>query len=264
MEKKLIIIPDVHGRTFWEDAVKYSIENNVKIVFLGDYVDCYPDDFIEKMEQDSTFSPKKEVIDVLNRIIDIKHLYPDNIILLIGNHDCGYAIDKDVCQSRRDYLNANVLSEIFKENWDMFQLAHEVTINNKHFVFSHAGISKEFMEEYYGLNIKKDNPVNFLNKIWKKKDYQKLKYLGVYDLYRGWGGVQWASPVWADIRQMSTLTKENTYGDFQIVGHTQLSEDGKAVIFDYIGDFDSRKPFYIDEKGVIRNYETDEELKKYN
>ena len=120
MEKKLIIIPDVHGRTFWEDAVKYSIENNVKIVFLGDYVDSYPHEFIEKMQQDPTFSHEKEVIDVLNRIIDIKHLYPDNIVLLIGNHDCGYAIGKDICQSRRDYLNANILSEIFKENWEMF------------------------------------------------------------------------------------------------------------------------------------------------
>ena len=30
---KLIVVPDVHGRTFWEDVFKYDTE----IVFLGDY-----------------------------------------------------------------------------------------------------------------------------------------------------------------------------------------------------------------------------------
>jgi hypothetical protein len=58
---------------------------------------------------------------------------------------------------------------------------------------------------------------------------------------------------------MSTLTKDNTYGDFQIVGHTQLSH---SLVFDYIGDFDCRQPFYIDENGIIRNYNTDEEPQK--
>lgn len=31
---KLIIVPDVHGRTFWQDVFKFDAE----IVFLGDYL----------------------------------------------------------------------------------------------------------------------------------------------------------------------------------------------------------------------------------
>ena len=37
MNKKILIIPDVHGRTFWESALKSG--DYEKIVFLGDYTD---------------------------------------------------------------------------------------------------------------------------------------------------------------------------------------------------------------------------------
>ncbi len=39
MNKKILIIPDVHGRTFWESALKSG--DYEKIVFLGDYTDPY-------------------------------------------------------------------------------------------------------------------------------------------------------------------------------------------------------------------------------
>ena len=38
MEKKILIVPDVHGRKFWEVVKEY---NDVPIVFLGDYLDPY-------------------------------------------------------------------------------------------------------------------------------------------------------------------------------------------------------------------------------
>ena len=41
---KLTIIPDVHGRPFWRDAVKDVAETPV--VFLGDYLDPYPQDMV--------------------------------------------------------------------------------------------------------------------------------------------------------------------------------------------------------------------------
>ena len=39
-----LIIPDVHGRTFWKYAIQqYPIEKypDIKIIFLGDYLDPY-------------------------------------------------------------------------------------------------------------------------------------------------------------------------------------------------------------------------------
>ena len=40
--RKLIIIPDVHGRSFWRDAVKRN--PGAEFIFLGDYLDPYPDE----------------------------------------------------------------------------------------------------------------------------------------------------------------------------------------------------------------------------
>ena len=37
---KILIIPDVHGRTFWHYA-KDHVDEYDKIIFLGDYLDPY-------------------------------------------------------------------------------------------------------------------------------------------------------------------------------------------------------------------------------
>ena len=36
---KVLIVPDVHGRDFWKQAVNSDAD---KIIFLGDYLDHYP------------------------------------------------------------------------------------------------------------------------------------------------------------------------------------------------------------------------------
>ena len=41
--KKILIIPDVHGRDFWKEPVKKVLEDtNAHIIFIGDYTDGYP------------------------------------------------------------------------------------------------------------------------------------------------------------------------------------------------------------------------------
>lgn len=39
MTKQVIIIPDVHGRTFWKSVVEQ--DPDADIIFLGDYLDPY-------------------------------------------------------------------------------------------------------------------------------------------------------------------------------------------------------------------------------
>ena len=39
MKEKILIIPDVHGRSFWKKAVETG--DYEKVVFLGDYADPY-------------------------------------------------------------------------------------------------------------------------------------------------------------------------------------------------------------------------------
>ena len=78
MKKGILIIPDVHGRDFWKEAV----DNNKydKIIFLGDYADPY--DF-EGITDEVT-------IENLKSIIAYKQQNPNKVILLLGNHDLHY------------------------------------------------------------------------------------------------------------------------------------------------------------------------------
>lgn len=39
--KRILVIPDVHGRIFWREPVKKYIDTVDKVVFLGDYLDPY-------------------------------------------------------------------------------------------------------------------------------------------------------------------------------------------------------------------------------
>ena len=84
MNKKWIVIPDVHGRKFWRDVVKGNEDE--RIIFLGDYLDPYSEEGI---------TPE----DAYNELLDIiafKKEHPENVTLLLGNHDLGY-LDSNIC-----------------------------------------------------------------------------------------------------------------------------------------------------------------------
>lgn len=78
---KVIIIPDVHGRTFWRSALSWV--ETTPIVFLGDFLDPYRDEGIDS----------EEAYEQLDEIIDFKKRYPESITLLLGNHDLHYLSD---------------------------------------------------------------------------------------------------------------------------------------------------------------------------
>ena len=253
--KKILIIPDVHGRDFWREPVKKVLEDtNAHIVFIGDYTDGYP------TEWESNFDYRQHTVDNFKEIIEMKKQNSDRITLLLGNHDCGYAIGDDLCSSRMDKIHQSELEKLFRENRELFQIAEECDIAGKHFIFSHAGILKGWVKSVWGDEADDTdfNVVSRLNNAWLGNDMNILSRLGDYDDYRGWDGFQYGSPVWSDIRSWIRVTPEETYG-FNIVGHTQLSHQ---VVLDQIADLDCRKTFYIDDQGVLRSYDTDEECVK--
>jgi len=43
----ILIIGDVHGRTFWKDAVDKYLEKCDKVIFLGDYLDEFVRQVVE-------------------------------------------------------------------------------------------------------------------------------------------------------------------------------------------------------------------------
>lgn len=258
-EIKILIIPDVHGRAFWIDPVREVLANtDAHIIFLGDYLDPYD------YEWEDGVDPRRVSIQRFEQILDLKRQNPERITLLIGNHDCGYCLGDDICSSRMDHRNRKEIEGIFGDNASLFQLAYDCDIAGKHFVFSHAGILKGWADLCWGEEevSKKDfNVVDALNAAWVSANYGILNALGDYDNYRGWGGYQYGSPVWSDIRSWIRVTPEETFG-FNIAGHTQCEE--KPVILDTIADLDCRKAFYIDGDGNIKDFLSGEKFEKTN
>lgn len=251
MESKMkyIIIPDVHGRDFWKEPVKETLNNSdSEIIFLGDFLDCYP------FEWDKHFDYKTHAIENFKDIIQLKKGNPDRITLLLGNHDCEYCISTDICDCRRDRGNQKVIEELFDENKNLFQLAKEDTINGKHFIFSHAGILKGWVKGVFGTDADDEgfNIVNELNDAWTAEKYGILYSLGIYDHYRGWGGGEFGSPVWSDIRSWADKREDDTYG-YNIVGHTYCETD--PIALPAAACLDCRRAFYIDDEGNIKNYD---------
>lgn len=256
---KIMIIPDVHGRDFWRTPVMDVLENSdIPIVFLGDYLDPYYDEWRNKTNEDPLFDYRKHALDVFEDIIQLKNQYHDRIILLLGDHDCSYAVEYGICCScRYDEINSQAITDDFFNNLYDFQLAYETTINGKHFIFSHAGISRKYAEKVFGKDVvTEDNVVDLFNSAWEVQSYGVLDSLGMYDYYRGgFRGNDYASLVWADIHEWGndSYSPQEGYG-YLIFGHTQLVE--QPYIDEKFACLDCRKAFYIDSDGNIKEYNT--------
>lgn len=202
---KCIVIPDVHGRSFWREAVK-ELDGQAKVVFLGDYVDPYRREGILP----------EEALAGLEEIIDLKKKYPDRVVLLLGNHDLGY-LDPDINTCRRDSFRAMKLNRLFGENLDLFDLVHIDTISGKQILFSHAGIAVDWVRRHNDI-VDADRPER-LNELLHSADREALfRALADASWYRG-GSAPVGSPVWADVDEYRNGTPLLP-GYYHIFGHT--------------------------------------------
>lgn len=214
---KILIVPDVHGRTFWHQA-KELMDQVDQIVFLGDYLDPYPHEGI-------SFD---EAFEEFNEILEFKKEYPDLVTLLVGNHDMHYIIDEFMNCSRRNIEMQGQLHELYNSNLDLFKLIHI----EDDWIFSHAGVYKAWMDKYE-FTLENLNLQTFLNSHWPA--------LEDLSLYRG-GRNSVGSCIWADIRESVGHDLIPNYK--QVVGHTQLNE--KPYITDTIACLDVRRCFILD------------------
>lgn len=264
VKKNMIIIPDIHGRSFWKKAIEGH--ENEEIIFLGDYMDpyLYEEEFADfgDPEMDNTAIDRqdllfKKIINNFKDIIEFKKAHSKNVILLLGNHDLHYlCIDKG---SRYDYLNAGEIFNVLNQNRNLFQMAYEKEINGKRFIFSHAGISKRWLESH-SLSLKgwnEENIVDWVNNAYFVRNGQFSIALNDVSNYRG-GFNYYGSMVWADFREyiknLNFSENENDednglIGDYQIFGHTQLEEN--PIIWDDFANLDCRRAFILNEKGQI-------------
>ncbi|MCR4582750.1 MAG: metallophosphoesterase [Prevotella sp.] len=264
MGKRILVVPDVHGRTFWEGPVERYINEVDRIVFLGDYLDPYPD-------EEEVFSIKK-VFDNFKKIIALKQAHPDKVILLKGNHDQHYASKeffKLACGSRCDEINWQKYYQAFETHNALFKLAHLETVGSQPYLFSHAGVTTFWIRlvnkslwqlPANEVSLADPETIDRINQLDATDEGQKL--LSVIGYRRSWFGEKSGSILWADIEEHNLKKAPKGFGMnkvFQVIGHTRLSNTDMMLCRD-LAMTDSSQCFIIDEHRkpkimTVRDYE---------
>lgn len=224
MHRNIIVIPDIHGRTFWKNSVKKH--RNHPVVFLGDYVDPYRD---EGITDDDALANFKEIIAYAKG--------HNNVTLLLGNHDLHYLLF-GIEFGRYSRRLCREIRRVVEENFSLFNLAHYIRNNDKDILFSHAGILPSWLEREGLLTQGAKEICNHLNAHLKDEGYL-YNLAEEVSMYRG-GFSSSPSPVWADVRDHIKETSPSEY--FQVFGHTQLTE---CVVTEYWACLDCREAFVL-------------------
>ena len=254
MSKRVLVVPDVHGRSFWKEPVRKYIDHVDRIVFLGDYLDPYRDEGEEHTSE--------SVYDNLMEIIQLKLDHKEKVILLKGNHDQHYSSRRfyDLARgSRCDKINWDKFHKAFNQNKDLFQLAYLEIVNDIPYVFSHAGLTVYWLNKVNskiwrlsdsGISLADQNIIDQINLLDDDGIGQEM--LAIVGKSRSmFLGEKTGSILWADIEEHPLSHSPKAYGlnkVFQIFGHTRL--DGmqeEMIASDHLAMVDSQKCFIIDD-----------------
>ena len=160
-------------------------------------------------------------------------------------------------RSRYDSSNAYHIIEDFKTHRSLFELAHEETIGDKKYLFSHAGLMNSWVERNKKV-IDEITPDSLTRLLYSADGVRALTDVSNY---RSWFGEDSGSIVWSDVREKIDLDDSLEYNiipnadsivegyDYQIFGHTQQNKD--PMITDKWACLDCRKAFILDEDGVL-------------
>lgn len=239
-ESDWIIIPDLHGRTFWRKAV--SGHENERIVFLGDYLDPY------QWEEITPGDAYRE----LKAVIEFKKAHMDNVVLLLGNHDLGY-LDSSVCECRRDIYGAVRNKRLLEENLELFDIVYETSASSRKVLFSHAGIRQEWVNLNDWLFTDKSFNPGTLNTMLHDPELRPnlMLTLSQVSQYRG-GYDPVGSPVWADAREFID-NDDFLPGYLHVFGHTRV-KGGPVPIKAENGEgwcLDCADAFLLDQTGQM-------------
>ncbi len=274
----ILIMPDIHGRTFWKEAITQFPKDeypDLKIIFLGDYLDPYTG--YEDVTPKDAYDNFLEILEYAKN--------DSRVTLLIGNHDWHYFVNLDTC--RIDYARENKIQKLFTENMNMFSLIKIVEIDGTKYMFTHAGISPGWLQSIKDMAQDKINnwvtddefPIKekdpkyiWLTEVSKLEETQNYEWvfnecLKNYDddFYTclpsmisrergGWYG--YGSLIWADVHEHLYTDLD---GYYQIFGHTMtypngqykysISPNGRCWAM-----IDASQAFVMDYEGNIEPY----------
>ena len=124
---KILIIPDVHGRSFWVEPCSH-IDEFDKVIFLGDYHDPYP---FEVSQNTSRHRLRDELVPFV-----IEH--KDKVVCLFGNHDGNYLVGD--MADRIDYHHKTEIRNYMR------QMNIKLVHREGDYLFSHSGVLPKWLE----------------------------------------------------------------------------------------------------------------------
>ena len=148
-----------------------------------------------------------------------------DVILLVGNHDYHYMQGISEQYSGYQSTLASTIQFELEDNKQHLQMAYQMG----EFLFTHAGVSSEFMDSVFGKDgWKTENIAELLNEQFKYKpqtfgfgmavDIKKMSYLDPY------GDNTEQSPIWIRPRSLMAANRETLRKQvIQVVGHTGVT-----------------------------------------
>jgi predicted phosphodiesterase len=238
-QNRIIIVPDVHGRTFWRSVLENTKDT---VVFLGDYCDPYPDEGITH----------EDCIRELTDIVEFKNQNSDRVTLLLGNHDLSHIFPNYYTRCRWGTEETQKKYEnLYK--FSQFQMAYECKQSDVKYLFTHAGVTKGWIRQQYpDISLESANDINR----WWKKSHGNGSMFG--DIGRSRGGyAPHGSCVWADVSEHFDSIyfgrqKDSFPGYYQIFGHTRMRSDWhwKQFVGEHWAMLDCSKVFVL-ERNII-------------
>jgi predicted phosphodiesterase len=228
---KTIIIGDVHGRDQWKQIVAQEKDADT-VIFLGDYFDSFDISAVEQMHNFKEIVEFKET-SFTNAGTDDQH--KTRVIMLIGNHDYHYFPEiNDSSTSGYQTKMAMVIKQLIGENREHLQVAHRMG----EFVFSHAGISSEWLDDTV-VDWTEENMVDKINELFKytplSLDYRSYRMLNSTEVIGsgGYGNESYQGPMWIRPKALMSVNKDTLRKKIiQVVGHTyqnEIDKQGKAT-----------------------------------
>ncbi|MDR1675134.1 MAG: metallophosphoesterase [Tannerella sp.] len=206
--REILIVPDIHGRPFWEPALDYRGTT----VFLGDYTDPYPS---EGTHADS--------LRIMRQLVELKKQEPERITLLIGNHEFHYYDPKYRC-GRFSLSMYEPYHQLLtgEDTAGCFQLCKQID----RYLFIHAGITKYWYDRYRA----KMAPLGATLEEQMNRLFQEAPY-AFYEASLHRGGIDdYGSPLWADVNEYGEEPEPFDKEIIQIIGHTQIKNPDPIFI----------------------------------
>ena len=197
------VIGDIHGLDRWKQLVREDATN----IFVGDYFDS------------KDGRSQEDIIANFKAIIAFAQAHPDTI-LLYGNHDLNYLLDKDYRSRFSHPEYRETYRQLFAESEPFFYgVAYAI---DEMTLVSHAGVTREWYEKYIGAYHGESPQViaQQINDLWHRDKTAFTFSSNVTVEPDVYGVSPTHSPLW--IRSW-ILPEHNLFADTpitQIIGHT--------------------------------------------